>query len=250
MNLDRVHIIVEANEESLSARGARLFEQKAIEAVKKQGHFFVALAGGTTPRGMHKKLADRSSIPWKDVHIFWGDERCVPVEDPSSNFGGAWEDFLGKVPLPAEQIHAMPAHLPSGQGALSYEREINRVVGLKEGHLPRFSLVFLGLGRDGHTASLFPAQPSLKEGERCVVAVKGGDPDVDRLTLTLPAINRAKEVVFLVSGKAKAEVVKAVIEDEGAAFPASRIRPARGMLTWLLDREAASLLPEKTPNRR
>jgi 6-phosphogluconolactonase len=197
---------------------------------------------------MHAKFSDRPSIPWQEVHIFWADERCVPVDDPSSNFGAAWEDFLGKVPLPAEQIHAMPAHMPPGKGALSYEREIKRILGLRQGRLPSFDLVFLGLGRDGHTASLFPAQTSLEEGERCVVAVKGGDPDVDRLTLTLALINQAKEVVFMVSGRTKAEVVKAVIEDEGAAFPASRVRPE--MLTWLLDRDAASLLSEETLSQR
>ena len=248
MNRNKVRIIVEKHEEALSDRGARLFEQKAIEAVKREGRFFVALSGGSTPRRMHAKFADRPSIPWREIHIFWADERCVPVEDTSSSFGAAWEDFLGKVPLPSEQIHAMPAHMPPGEGALSYERELKRVLGPRQGRFPSFDLVFLGLGRDGHTASLFPAQSSLEEDERCVVAVKGGDPDVDRLTLTLPVINQAKEVAFLVSGKAKAEAVRAVIEEEGGAFPASRVRP--GMLTWLLDRDAASLLPEETLNQR
>jgi 6-phosphogluconolactonase len=247
LNRNRVRIIVEKNEEALSDRGARLFEQKAIEAAKREGRFFVALSGGTTPRRMHAKFADRPSIPWREVHIFWADERCVPVENPSSNVGAAWEDFLGKVPLPEEQIHAMPVHMPPEEGALSYEREIKRLLGLKQVGLPSFDLVFLGLGRDGHTASLFPAQAPLEEGERWVVAVKGGDPEVNRLTLTLPTINQAKEVVFLVSGKAKAEVVKAVIEDDVEGFPASRVRPA--ILTWLLDRDAASLLPERVLNR-
>jgi 6-phosphogluconolactonase len=243
---DRLRIIVEESREALSERGARLFEKGAIEAVVKEGHFSVALSGGSTPREMHKRLASRSSIPWQEVHIFWGDERCVPAGDPSSNYGAAWVDFLGKVPLPAERIHPMPAYMTPEQGALSYERELEHIFNLKQGHLPFFDLVFLGLGKDGHTASLFPGQESLEERERFVVAVKGGDPDVYRLTLTFPVLNRAGEVIFMVSGKEKAGVVKAVIEAEDERFPASRVRPASGMLTWLLDREAASLLGEKT----
>jgi 6-phosphogluconolactonase len=243
---DKLRIIVEEDGEALSERGARVFEQKAIEAVEKEGHFFVALSGGSTPREMHRKLATRSSIPWQVVHIFWGDERCVPVSDPSSNYGTAWEDFLGKVPLPAEQIHPMPAHMAPEQGALRYERELHHLFNLRRGEFRGFDLAFLGLGKDGHTASLFPGQDSLGERERFVVAVKGGDPDVDRLTLTFPVINSAKEVIFMVSGREKSGVVKAVIEAEDEKFPASRVRPASGMLTWLLDQEAASLLGEKT----
>ena len=246
MKKDRLRIIVEGNKEALAERGARLFEHKAIEAVEKEGHFFVALSGGSTPREMHKRLASRSSIPWQGVHIFWGDERCVPVSDPSSNYGAAWEDFVGKVPLPVERIHPMPAHLSPEQGALSYERELKHLFSLKRGDLPLFDLVFLGMGKDGHTASLFQGHESLNERERFVVAVKGGDPDVHRLTLTFPVINRAKEVVFMVSGREKAEVVKSVIEVEEEKFPASRVRPASGRLTWLLDQEAASLLGEKS----
>lgn len=239
---DRFRIIVEESKEALSDRGARLFEEKAIEAVEKEGHFYVVLAGGSTPGEMHKRLAFRSSIPWQEVHIFWGDERCVPVDDPSSNYGVAWADFLGKVPLPAERIHPMPAHLNPDRGALMYEKELKHVLHLKQAQWPAFDLVFLGLGKDGHTASLFPGQKSLEEKKRFVLAVKGGDPDVHRLTLTFPVINRAREVIFMVSGKDKAEVVKSVIEAQGEKLPGSRVRPLSGFLTWLLDREAASLL--------
>lgn len=245
MKRDRPRIIVEERE-ALSERGADLFERKAIEAVEKEGWFFVALSGGTTPRAMHRRFVSRPSIPWQAVHLFWGDERCVPVDDPSSNYGAAREDFLGGVPLPAERIHPMPAHMSPGQGAVRYERELKHTFGPGEEGLAVFDLVFLGVGKDGHTASLFPGQESLEERERLVVAVKGGDPEVDRLTFTFPVINRAREVIFMVSGREKAAVVKGVIEAGEERFPASRVRPESGMLTWLLDREAASLLSEKT----
>jgi len=243
---DRLRIMVGENREAISEGGARLFEQKAIESVERKGRFLVALSGGSTPREMHKRLAFRASILWDEVHVFWGDERCVPVDSPWSNYGAAWDDFLGKVPLPAEHIHPMPVHMTPDEGALSYERELKHLFGLTAGGLPLLDLVFLGMGKDGHTASLFPGAKSLEEREKLVVAVKGGDPDVYRLTLTFPVINRAREVIFMVSGREKAEVVKAVIEAEEGRFPASRVRPASGMLTWLLDREASSLLAEKT----
>ena len=246
MKEDRLRIIVEEKQDALSERGAALFEQKAIESVEKEGDFCVALSGGSTPRAMHRRLASRSSIPWRGVHLFWGDERCVPASDPSSNYGMAWEDFLQKVPVPAERIHPMPGHRVPEQGALTYERELKRLFDLRPGFFPLFDLVFLGLGKDGHTASLFPGQESLDEDERWVVAVRGGDPDVDRLTLTFPVINRAREVILMVSGAEKAGAVKAVIEAEDRRLPATRVRPASGMLIWLLDREAASLLADET----
>lgn len=246
MKTNRISIIVEENKEALSETGARLFEQKAIEAVKRGGQFFVALSGGSTPRQMHKRLAFRSTIPWQGVHVFWGDERCVPAEDPWSNHGAARKDFLGKVPLPADRIHPMPAHVNPQQGALMYEKELEHVFNLKQAQLPVFDLIFLGLGKDGHTASLFPEHKSLEENEKFVVAVKGRDPDVYRLTLTFAVINRAREVIFMVSGTDKAEVVKAVIGAQEEKLPASRVRPSSGFLTWLLDREAASLLAKNT----
>lgn len=245
MKKARRRIIVEENLEALSERGARLFEQGAIESCMKSGRFAVALSGGSTPRKMHKKLALFSSIPWHGIHIFWGDERCVPADDPSSNYGAAWEDFIGKLILRPEQIHRMPAQFNPQQGASMAEKALEQFFSLKQGQLPVFDLIFLGLGKDGHTASLFPGDQALNQQERLVVAVKGGDPDVYRLTLTLPVINRAREVIFMVSGLEKGGAVKAVIEAGDQAFPASRVRPASGGLTWLLDRDAASQLEDE-----
>jgi 6-phosphogluconolactonase len=246
MEASKLSIVVEENKEALSEMGARLFEKQAIGAIEKDGRFLVALSGGSTPREMHKRLAFRSSIPWQYVHVFWGDERCLPVADPSSNYGAAQADFLGKVPLPAGRIHPMPAQGNPQHGALMYEKELGRVFNLRHAQLPVFDLVFLGLGKDGHAASLFPGHEALQENKRLVVAVRGGEPEVYRLTLTLPVLNWAREVMFLVSGRDKAEVVKAVIEAQEERLPASKVRPSNGHLTWLLDREAASLLSRKT----
>ena len=246
MTAKRDQIIVEKNPAGLAEKGAQLFEQRMVGSLKERGHFFVALSGGSTPRGMHRTLAGRPFLPWDGAQIFWGDERCVSATDPSSNYGAAWEDFLGRVPLSAEQIHPMPGQMRPEQGALQYEGELVGAFGLEEGEFPEFDMIFLGLGKDGHTASLFPAQSSLMESKRMVVAVRGGDPDVSRLTLTYPVLNRAREIVFMVSGKEKAQVVKGVVEAKDERLPARRIQPGSGFVVWLLDREAASLLSEET----
>ncbi len=239
-------VIIEEGSGILAAKGAQLFEQKMLESLKERGHFFVGLSGGSTPRGMHRTLAGRPDLPWEGAQIFWGDERCVSATDPLSNYGAAWEDFLGKIPLRSEQIHPMPGQMKPEQGALQYERELVRFFDSAKGEIPRFDVIFLGLGKDGHTASLFPGQSSLTETERMVIAVRGGDPDLSRLTLTYPVLNRARHIVFMVSGKEKAEAVRAVLEKKDERLPAGRVRPVRGILTWLMDRQAGSLLSEET----
>jgi 6-phosphogluconolactonase len=246
MTAKRLQVIIEKNPDSLAEKGAQLFEQRMLESLKEKGHFFVALSGGSTPRGTHRTLASRPTLPWEGAQIFWADERCVSATDPSSNYGTAWEDFLGKIPLSAEQIHPMPGQMKPDQGARQYERELARAFSLGEGQFPEFDMIFLGLGKDGHTASLFPGQSSLMETKRMVVAVRGGDPDVSRLTLTYPVLNMARQVVFMVSGEEKAKVARAILEAKDERLPARRVQPVSGFVTWLLDREAASLLSEKT----
>lgn len=238
-------VVIEENSTLLAVRGARLFDEIARKCVEDKGRFFVALSGGSTPRAMHRTLAKvpyRAEIPWHLVHLFWVDERCVPWDDPASNYGAAKEDFLEQIPLPAAQIHPMPVGIVAEDGALHYENELRRAFQSVEEQIPRFDLIFLGLGKDGHTASLFPVQPALDEVERLVVAVKGGDPDVPRLTMTFPILNRANVLVFMASGKDKAKMVKTIVENPGGPLPAQRIRPIRGRVIWLLDREAASLI--------
>jgi len=194
---------------------------------------------------MHRLLATgpfRSQIPWANIHIFWVDERVVAYDSPDSNYGAAKKDLLENVPMSPGNIHPMPVHISPEKGAERYQEEISTHFHGKKSGLPSFDLVFLGIGQDGHTASLFPGQRALDEQEKWVVAVKGKTPDVYRLTLTLPILNSSREIVFLVSGKGKAPVVKTILENKEIRLPAQRIAPTHGKLTWLLDQDAASLL--------
>jgi 6-phosphogluconolactonase len=238
-------IIVQETLERLSVAAAGLFAMRARVCVQQKRRFTVALSGGSTPQGMYKVLAQEpflSETPWPRVHVWWVDERCVAPNDPWSNYGAAKRQFLDRVPLPPDQIHPMPAEMVPEQGARHYQDALTCHFQLQAEELPAFDLICLGIGTDGHTASLFPGQEGLKEEKRLVMAVTGGDPDVDRLTLTLPVINRARHVVFLVAGKEKAGIVKAVLGPEKPSMPAQRVQPAKGRLTWILDRDAASLI--------
>lgn len=216
----------------------------ALHCVALKDRFYVALSGGSTPRAAHRLLAKEpisSSFPWKHTCVFWVDERCVGPDDPASNYGNACRDLLDKVPIPRNNIFAMPAERPPDSGSLEYERLLARTFDLSPGSLPRFDLILLGLGNDGHTASLFPGDHALGETERMVVPVRGGVPRVDRLTLTLPVLNAAAHKVFGVSGRAKANTVRAVLENKDTRLPASHVSGPR---TWLIDAEAASRLTE------
>jgi len=229
----------------MAAEGAEIFRMTAIDCVKKERRFFVAISGGSTPRPMHRLFAEEpyySEIPWDKIDLFWVDERCVPQDDPASNFGAAKQDLLNRIPIPLGHIHPMPVDIPPQEGALTYEREIKDYFQLKEGEFPVFDLIYLGLGNDGHTASLFPGHKALGETKRLVVAVKGGDLHVSRITMTYPVFNHARQIVFMVSGKGKSLVLKTTFEKRKDLLPAQRVRPFRGKMTWLLDREAASLL--------
>ena len=241
-------IIITEDPAQLATRAAGILMTKAQEGVHQTGFFSVAISGGSTPRGMHKLLAEepyRSGIPWAKIHIYWVDERCVAVDDPASNFGSARKDFLDRIPIPPEQIHPMPGGFAPEEGARKYQEEMEVISQISGEDFPVFDLVFLGLGKDGHTASLFPGRPSAVESERWVVVVKGGNPDVYRLTLTYEVLNRAKRICFLVSGKDKALILKTVFENQDARLPAHKIQPEKGKVTWVLDKDAASLLSKE-----
>ncbi len=240
-------IIVTSDSTELARIGARILVETAGECVDRKGRFTVALPGGSTPRHMNRMLAQeplRSSMAWDKTHLFWVDERCVPISDAASNYGLAHEDFLGRVPIPVDHIHPMPGEVVPEEGARIYERELEAHFRPSKGEYPVFDLVFLGIGMDGHTASLFPAADSSVLSGKWVVAVKGGIPDVYRLTLTYDVLNRAKKICFLVSGKNKAQIVKTIFEDKDARLPAQGIRALHGELQWLMDKDASSLLPE------
>ena len=243
--MPRPRTIITANALDFAFRATELFKSSARANVDQRGRFVAALSGGSTPRGMYRLLASSPTlgeIPWERTHFFWVDERCVPLSDAESNFGTAWREVLGRVPLPPENIHSVSGDHPPEESADEYQMEMTRFFNLGKGEFPVFDLVFLGMGKDGHTASLFPRHMALEEEKRLVVAVKGGTPDVWRITMTYPVLNRARQIVFLVSGIEKAEAVRALIEGSQTQLPAGKIRPVHGDVLWLLDREAASLL--------
>lgn len=241
-------IIVTDDPTQLARTGAGIFMTTAKDCVDQNNFFSVAISGGSTPRGMHRMLTEEpycSGIPWDKIHIFWVDERCVPMDDPANNYGMARRDFLDRIPIPLEQIHLMPGEIAPEEGARKYQEKMEVILQIREEDFPVFDLIFLGMGKDGHTASLFPGKSSVLASERWVVVVKGGSPDVYRLTLTYDVLNRAKRICFLVSGKEKALIVRTVLENKDARLPAQKIQPVQGKLTWLLDKDAASLLSKE-----
>jgi 6-phosphogluconolactonase len=231
--------------EALADGAARAIVDAAREAVAARGRFTVALAGGDTPRATYSRLAAGPPVeemPWAQTHVFFGDERCVGPDDPASNYRMANETLLAKVPLPRDQVHRIRGEVDCEEAAQEYTRRLAEVFGTRRGELPRFDLVLLGMGLDGHTASLFPGSPVLKEVFRPVAAVHASQAAIpQRLTLTFPVLNAARAVIFLVSGAEKAKAVKAVLVD-GGMLPAAMVTPEDGRLVWMLDRSAAALL--------
>ena len=221
-----IEILADAG--TLASTAATLFAVQAEKAVAAHGRFTVASAGGTTPNALYERLATdyRDAVPWHAIHFFWGDERHVPPAHPDSNFRAAYEAMLSRVPVPEAHIHRIHAELPDAAA------------------LPVFDLVLLGLGPDGHTASLFPGSAALHRTERLVLAPWIEKAQSYRITLSLPVLNHALLVAFLVSGASKAEVVRAVLEgpDQPDAVPARAVHPSGGRLLWLVDRAAAAQL--------
>jgi 6-phosphogluconolactonase len=220
----------------------------AIDAIDSHGRFTIALSGGSTPKPVYRRLAEepyRDRIDWHRVHVFWGDERHVPPDHPESNFGMAHDALLSRVPLPAGNVHRIRAEKPDAQRAADdYAWTLRSAFDLDEGQWPRFDLVLLGIGADGHTASLFPGSDALRERERLVVAPWVSTLSAFRITLTAPVFNRAACALFLVSGEEKAEALRSVLEGDlqPDRFPAQLVRPDDGKLLWLADRAAARLL--------
>jgi 6-phosphogluconolactonase len=216
---------------------------RARRSVREGGTFDLVLAGGRTPLALYEALgcgtAARSKL-WRHVHVYWGDERAVPPDDPASNYGTAWEAGLRRLRLSAAHVHRVPAEDGDARrAAVVYEARLrDRFAGAA---WPRFDLALLGLGGDGHTASLFPGSDALEEKERWTASVEAGDPAVPRVTLTLPALNNAAAVLFLVSGDAKAEMLARLVGGrQPHPLPAERVRPPRGEVVIFADRAAAA----------
>ena len=240
-------IVVVDDAVALADNAARVIVDVAVEAVKARRRFTVALAGGITPRTTYERLAAsplREQMPWGQTWVFFGDERGVPPDHPDSNYRMANAALLSKVPIPAAQVARIRGEAEDAEAAAAeYARVMTEVFGSRRGELPSFDLILLGMGIDGHTASLFPGSPVLKEVFRPVAAVHAAAASIpQRFTFTFPLINAAARVMFLVAGGEKAKVVKAVFTEPGAGLPASMVQPTNGRLTWLLDRSAAALL--------
>ncbi len=221
------------------------FLRHAVFKAEAGGELSVALSGGSTPKRLFEILADEpyaSTMPWSKIHFFWGDERCVPPDHPDSNFGAANATLLSRVPVPAVNVHRIQAEFDPDEAAQGYESELRHYFLAGAGGLPRFDLVFLGMGADGHTASLFPRSAALEETERLAVANWVEKLDANRVTLTCPVFNNAAFIMILVAGEDKAETLQAVLEGPGGRYPAQLIRPGVGELHWLIDGAAGRLL--------
>ena len=241
---------VEPDAAALARRAAQYFVEMVDEAVGGRGRARVAISGGSTPKAAFELLGDpaepwRGRMQWDRLELYWVDERCVPPDDQQSNYRMTRETLLDRTPLRPEQIHRMEGELEPEVAAARYESELRNSFRLEGAELPRFDLISLGMGPDGHTASLFPHTEGLHEMSPLVTANHVPQMDSWRITLTWPVINRASSVFFLISGADKAQILKEVLTGprDVERLPSQLIRPASGILTLILDKSAAAELP-------
>lgn len=246
----RIDYYVEPDAAALARRAARHFVEAAEEAVAARGRARIAISGGSTPKAAFALLADagqpwRARMPWEKLDLWWVDERCVPPDDAESNYRMTREALLDHVPLRPAQIHRMDGELEPEAAAARYESELRNEFRLEGAESPRFNLVALGMGPDGHTASLFPHTAALHEIGRLVTANHVLQKDTWRITLTWPVINHARGVFFLIGGADKAQILKEVLTGpyDPERLPSQLIWPSSGILTLILDEAAAMLLP-------
>ncbi len=244
-----MQIAVYPDSDTLSHEAALYTVHIAQEAIATHGRFSMALSGGSTPKKLYRLLAEepyRSQIDWALVEIFWSDERCVPPDSDESNYLLAQQAMLNTLPLASKQIHRMPADMEDRDAAaLTYTREMQITFGTDG--VPAFDLIQLGMGPEGHTASLFPHQSSLHEQQRLVMPVSVPKPPPPRLTFTPRILNAALHILFLVTGAEKADAVQAVLEGayQPDEYPAQLIKPLKGEVTWMFDQAAANKLRQK-----
>jgi 6-phosphogluconolactonase len=233
----------------LARAAAELFVNTAADSIEARGRFWVALSGGTTPRRLYKLLATSafsSRVDWGRISIFWGDERYVPADDPDSNYRMTAEALLQHVPIPFTQVYRVPTEIdPPRAAAAAYEHEIRRCFRVFDS-VPQFDLIFLGLGTNGHTASLFPRSPALKETSRLVLADFVAEVNTWRITMSKSLLNRGRTVAFLITGQEKADVLREVLlgPPDPARLPAQLIAP-EGALLWMVDKAAGILSPSE-----
>lgn len=231
--------------EAISHKAAEMFVNASRSRIASQGKFSAAISGGSTPRKLYSLLGSAEYSPqvdWQRVHFFWVDERCVPKEHEESNFKAAFDRLLSKIPIPGENIHRIKGEEDPDKAARDYEKEVRTFFGMSG--LPMFDLVILGMGEDGHTASLFSGSNLLKERIRVAAPVYLEKPNWNRITLTLPVLNNATQILFLVAGHSKVDVVYEILGNgrKKERYPAGLISPVHGSITWLIDQEAAEKL--------
>lgn len=246
----RIEYVVEPDSAALARRTAQHFVEVAEQAARERGRVRIAISGGSTPKAAFQLLADPAQpwlkrMPWEKLDLYWVDERTVPPDHPESNYRMTKEAMLDRVPLKPEQVHRMEGELDPQVAASRYESLLRNTFRLEGAETPRFDLIGLGMGDDGHTASLFPHTAAIHEMSRLVTANQVPQKDTWRITLTWPVINQGSSVFFLIGGKNKAELVKEVFTGprDPERLPSQLIWPASGILTLILDRDAAALLP-------
>jgi 6-phosphogluconolactonase len=248
--MQNIHIFTDAG--AVERAAAEMFVEHARDAVAARGVFRVALAGGSTPRRLYALLADgqdsfRQQVPWDRIHFFWGDERHVPPDHADSNYRMANEAMLAHVPVPPENVHRIRAENPNAaQAAEEYVQQLRDCFGPGTVNLPRLDFILLGMGGDGHTASLFPGTAALQEQNQWMVSNWVEKFQTHRITMTPPLLNNGACVVFLVQGEEKVEPLRAVLygERKPQTYPSQLIQPVDGDCHWLVDRAAAKLLPD------
>jgi len=243
------------NPTEVARAAARLFVDYAWQSIARYGQFIVALSGGNTPRIMYEMLGSaefRGQVDWAKVHVFWSDERAVPPEHPDSNYGMARRELLLRVPIPLANVHRMEAEKASiGRAAHEYEEVLRKHLEMDSRGFPRFHLILLGMGADGHTASLFPGTRVTRQTSRWVSTPNVAKLNAHRMTLTLPVLDAALRVVILVVGAEKAETLRAVLEGKAdPPYPVQQVQPQDdGLKLFLVDEAAASLLASITPQQ-
>ena len=239
------------NAGAVAALAAADFVKTVQAAIKRNRTATVAISGGSSPRRMHRILTRpeyRKAIDWERVHLFWVDERLVPYYDTASNFGNACQDLIDPLQLSPDKVHPIPVTGNPAALAKDYERALKNHFG-QAGEFPVFDLICLGVGKDGHTASLFPDDPALMDTRRWALAVTGRALDIDRITLSLPVINTARRILFIVTGAGKSAVMHKVMKKSGANLPAQLVYPQTGSMVWMLDKFAAEHIQKNVAKR-
>ncbi|MFC2149704.1 6-phosphogluconolactonase [Candidatus Auribacterota bacterium] len=244
MSIDRQEVVVLENIDEIDLCTLKYWKNIAKKAVNERGRFTVALSGGKTPVSFFKRLAEeKGALPWASTFIFQVDERFVASSHPDNNFRSIQENLVSKIDIPAENIKRIPVDADSAAGsAAQYEKTLKDLFRLSEDGFPRFDLIMLGIGEDGHTASLFPGDSALGEVNRLVLGVSYEKVKHERVTLTLPVLNNSRNIIFTICGENKAKVAGKIINEKDGSLPASHIQPVNGKLCYFLRKDAAVCL--------